>query len=328
MTGIAMVEVEMLAATCRTLSLPTRHIRHLAKMASPQSIEYTKDRQHELQENIQGVEHDIRTAYQVSSSSNQSGKSPRLVAVSKLKPASDIKALYDLGYRHFGENYIQELVDKSSILPTDIQWHFIGNLQSNKAKQLVHGVPEGALWVVETLASEKTAGLLEKAVAARGDDARLQVYIQVNTSQEDVKSGVDPLLEGSAASDTAKEHELIKLATYILEECPHLHLLGLMTIGSFTASHDPTKPNPDFQLLSTTRRELFTYFTQHAPPSIKQTIKEKLPNAEKGWELSMGMSADFESAVKQGTSGVRVGTRIFGERAKKVKAGDGEGVTK
>ncbi|KAJ9122640.1 hypothetical protein QFC24_004068 [Naganishia onofrii] len=309
-------------------TLPTRNIRYFARMAH-QSIEYTKDRQHELQENIQGVEHDIQTAYQSSSSSNQSGKPPRLVAVSKLKPASDIKALYDLGYRHFGENYIQELVDKSQLLPPDIQWHFIGNLQSNKAKQLVQGVPEGALWVVETLASEKTAGLLEKAVAARGNDAaRLQVYIQVNTSQEDVKSGVDPLTAGSATSETAKDHELVKLATYIMEQCPHLHLLGLMTIGSFTASHDPTKPNPDFELLATTRRELFTYFTKHAAPSVQHTVEGKMPKEEEGWELSMGMSADFDAAVKQGTAGVRVGTRIFGEREKKVKAGDGEGVTK
>ncbi|KAJ9101678.1 hypothetical protein QFC21_003016 [Naganishia friedmannii] len=298
-------------------------------MASPQqSLDYTKDRQHELQENIQGVEHDIKAAYQSSSASNQSGNPPRLVAVSKLKPASDIKVLYDLGYRHFGENYIQELVDKSQLLPADIQWHFIGNLQSNKAKQLVQGVPEGALWAVETLASGKTAGLLEKAVAAQRADARLQVYIQVNTSQEDVKSGVDPLPEGSAASPTAKDHELVKLATYILEECPHLHLLGLMTIGSFSASHDPTKPNPDFALLCTTRRELFSYFSNHAAPSRKQTLGDKLPKGEEGWELSMGMSADFEAAVKQGTSGVRVGTRIFGEREKKVKVGDNAAVTK
>jgi pyridoxal phosphate enzyme (YggS family) len=290
-----------------------------------QSVEYTKDRQHELQDNIQGVEEDINKAYE--SIKQASSTPPRLVAVSKLKPASDIQALYDLGYRHFGENYIQELVDKSHVLPKDICWHFIGNLQSNKAKTVVSGVGD-ALWVIETLASEKTAGLLEKAVAARlGEDEipvekRLKVYIQVNTSKEDVKSGVDPLTAGSSTSDIA-EHELVKLATYIYTQCPHLHLLGLMTIGSFSASHDPSKPNPDFETLTTSRQELYAYLSSHL-----DNAKSLLPKTEQEWELSMGMSADFESAIKQGSSGVRVGTRIFGERPKKAKVGDGAAVTK
>ncbi|KAJ9095046.1 hypothetical protein QFC19_007726 [Naganishia cerealis] len=301
------------------------------------ALDYSKDRQHELEENIKGVEQDVQRAFQ-SITSRGSRTPPRLVAVSKLKPASDIQALYDLGYRHFGENYIQELVDKAQALPKDICWHFIGNLQSNKAKTVVSGVGE-ALWVIETLASEKTAGLLEKAVAARlGDNAdpnaklplqkKLKVYIQVNTSQEDVKSGVDPLPAGSAASPDASNQELIKLATFILSSCPHLHLLGLMTIGSFSASHDPSKPNPDFELLSTTRNELFTYLISHVSPELGESIKDSLPHAAEEWELSMGMSADFEIAIKQGSAGVRVGTRIFGERPKKVKAGDNAAATK
>lgn len=305
---------------------PSFHV-HLARMASTanQSVKYTKDRQHELQDNIKGVEEDIQKAYDAIKQA--SSTPPRLVAVSKLKPASDIQALYDLGYRHFGENYIQELVDKSQVLPKDICWHFIGNLQSNKAKTVVSGVGD-ALWVIETLASEKTAGLLEKAVAARlGEDEipvekRLKVYIQVNTSKEDVKSGVDPLTAGSSTSDIA-EHELVKLATYIYTQCPHLHLLGLMTIGSFSASHDPSKPNPDFETLTTSRQELYAYLSSHL-----DNAKALLPKTEQEWELSMGMSADFESAIKQGSSGVRVGTRIFGERPKKAKVGDGAAVTK
>ena len=290
-----------------------------------QSVEYTEDRQHELQDNIKGVEEDISKAYE--SIKQASSAKPRLVAVSKLKPASDIQALYDIGYRHFGENYIQELVDKAQVLPKDICWHFIGNLQSNKAKTVVSGVGD-ALWVIETLASEKTAGLLEKAVAARSGDGevsqakRLKVYIQVNTSKEDVKSGVDPLTAGSSSSDIA-DHELVKLATYIYTQCPHLHLLGLMTIGSFSASHDPSKLNPDFETLTTSRHELYAYLSSHL-----DNAKSVLPKTEQEWELSMGMSADFESAIKQGSSGVRVGTRIFGERPKKVKAGDGAAVTK
>lgn len=110
-----------------------------------------------------------------------SSNSVRLVAVSKYISAEDIKIAYDAGQRHFGENYIQELITKAAELPDDIKWHFIGALQSNKCKQLVEKVRN--LWCVETLDSEKKARLLESGALQR--DQRLKVFIQVNTSGEE-----------------------------------------------------------------------------------------------------------------------------------------------
>ncbi|WWC91864.1 YggS family pyridoxal phosphate enzyme [Kwoniella dendrophila CBS 6074] len=261
-------------------------------MSSPTSLEYTSDRAEELKENIESVQAEVDQA------ASSSGSKPRLVAISKLKPASDIKALYDAGYRHFGENYIQEMVDKAEALPDDIKWHFVGSLQSNKSK-LAGSVPN--LHVLETLSSTKVADLLQKSLPETRK-SKLNIYIQINTSSEDSKSGLPPV-----SSD--KSSEVIDLAMHVIQNCPGLNLLGLMTIGSFDASHDTSKPNPDFETLKSSRKEL------------ARILQEKgIENApkENELELSMGMSADFVQAVKEGSSSVRVGTRIFGERPKKV----------
>lgn len=90
------------------------------------------------------------------------------MAVSKLKPVEMLQAVYDAGQRHFGENYVQEIVDKTPALPSDIKWHFIGHLQSNKCKKLVTGVP--SLYMVESVDSTKLANKLNTAVAAAGND--------------------------------------------------------------------------------------------------------------------------------------------------------------
>lgn len=103
-------------------------------------------------------------------------KLPQLVAVSKTKPAAVLREAYDAGQRAFGENYVQELVGKASELPSDIQWHFIGKLQSNKCKMLLEGVPN--LHVLETLESEKLANKLQVAVANAAREKPLDVMIQ------------------------------------------------------------------------------------------------------------------------------------------------------
>ena len=107
----------------------------------------------------------------------------RLVAVSKYIPAEDILSAYTAGQRHFGENYIQELIVKSNELPEDIRWHFIGALQSNKCKMLVEKVKN--LWCVETVDSEKKARLLEAGASTIERKELLKVFIQVNTSHEE-----------------------------------------------------------------------------------------------------------------------------------------------
>lgn len=155
------------------------------------------------------------------------------------------------------------------------------------------------LFVLETLSSIKVADLLQKSLPDR--ESPLNVYLQINTSGEDAKSGLPPL---DSSSDTSSD--VYKLAEHVLKECSGLHLLGLMTIGSWEASHDPSKPNPDFSSLTTTRDNLL------------RLAKEGGLEVDE-LELSMGMSADFATAVKEGSSSVRVGTRIFGERPKKVQ---------
>lgn len=245
--------------------------------------------------------------------------------MSKLKPASDIAALYHTAsHRHFGENYIQELVDKARALPSDIAWHFIGALQSNKAKA-VAAIPN--LFVLETLASIKVADLLDKAREKHGLPP-LGVYIQINTSEEDAKAGVPALresLDGVAkAQENGEEHPTVALARHVLSACPHLALRGLMTIGAYAASTS-SAPNPDFIALRSTRTHLLAALRR---PGTGDASPLPLPENEDGWELSMGMSADFAEAVRAGSAGVRVGTRIFGERPKKVAVGDRGGATK
>lgn len=205
-----------------------------------------------------------------------------------------MQALYDAGQRHFGENYIQELAAKAALLPGDVAWHFVGALQSNKAKTLA-AVPN--LFVLETLSSQKLAAALQKALhALPGEPRTMRVYLQVNTSGEDNKSGVAPL------TGTDADQELARLALHVVNECDRLELAGVMTIGSFEHSHAPGE-NPDFIALKKT----------------KALLEQILENAGKKrtLEISMGMSADFAEAVKEGSSSVRVGTRIFGARPKK-----------
>jgi len=147
-------------------------------------------------------------------------KEPRLVAVSKTKSASLVLACYKSGHLHFGENYVQEIVEKSKELPKDIQWHFIGHLQTNKCKQLIDGVSN--LFMVETVDSVKLAETLNKCWK---QEYPLKVLVQVNTSGESSKSGVPP-------------SQCVDLAEYIMKELKCLKFEGLMTIGCPNASPD------------------------------------------------------------------------------------------
>ena len=263
---------------------------------------------------------------------------PRLVLVSKLKPASDILSLHSPPQPspsstttgpdptstvsspsvadvpralHFGENYQQELLEKSKILPGTIKWHFIGGLQSNKCVALARDTK--SLWAVESVDSIKKAQLLDKGKAERkaklaeagGDEADhkeeddlLRVFVQINTSGEESKSGLSP--------PSTSSHEAAELCRFILEKCPNLYLQGVMTIGAIARSQATTEEteNEDFIALKQARDVL---------------VKE-LGLTERRLELSMGMSSDFEAAIRQGSDEVRVGSSIFGERPPKKEA--------
>jgi uncharacterized pyridoxal phosphate-containing UPF0001 family protein len=168
-----------------------------------------------------------------------------------------------------------------------------------------------SLYCVQTVTSEKAATGLNKGLP----DARtepLNILLQVNTSGEDSKSGLAPLAAGADAD--AASSELVQLATHVLAACPRLHLQGLMTIGALAQSLAHGAPNRDFAALKETRDAL------HA--ALERARADG--KVERGWGgadgrllLSMGMSSDFEDALKDGSDVVRVGTGIFGARPQK-----------
>ncbi|XVF40691.1 hypothetical protein PTKIN_Ptkin01aG0135000 [Pterospermum kingtungense] len=220
----------------------------------------------------------LQRVHQAAERSGRESQRIRLVAVSKTKPVSVIRQICDAGHRCFGENYVQELVEKAPQLPDDIEWHFIGNLQSNKVKPLIAGVPNLAM--VETIDDEKIADHLNRVVGSFRRK-HLKVLVQVNTSGEESKSGVEP-------------SGCVELANHVSLNCPNLQFCGLMTIGML----DYTSTPENFKTLANCRGE----------------VCKALGIPEEQCELSMGMSGDFELAIEMGSTNVRVGSTIFGAR--------------
>ncbi|CAA7410403.1 unnamed protein product [Spirodela intermedia] len=225
----------------------------------------------------------MQRVQQAAERAGRPAESVRVVAVSKTKPVSVIQQVYDAGHRIFGENYVQEILEKAPQLPDDIQWHYIGNLQSNKAKALLAGVPN--LCMVQSVDDVKIANYLDRAVASIGRKP-LKVLVQVNTSGEESKSGVHPT-------------GCVELAKHVKLSCPNLEFSGLMTIGML----DYTSTPENFKTLANCRLE----------------VCKALGIPEDLCELSMGMSGDFEQAIEMGSNNVRIGSTIFGPREYKKK---------
>ncbi|CEJ80532.1 Putative Alanine racemase family protein (ISS) [[Torrubiella] hemipterigena] len=225
------------------------------------------------------------------------GRAVRLVAVSKLKPANDILALHQspANQTHFGENYAQELTQKAELLPKTVQWHFIGGLQSGHCKSLAK-IPN--LFCVSSVDTSKKAQLLNsnRAPLLESDPSvpKISIHVQVNTSGEESKSGCSP------------GKETVALCREIVDNCPSLNLLGLMTIGAIARSKatTPENENEDFLLLKEQR----------------DLVAKELGLSSDALELSMGMSEDFEGAIALGSGEVRVGSTIFGQRPAKADA--------
>ena len=200
----------------------------------------------------------------------------QLIAVSKTKPNEDLMALYDLGQRAFGENYVQELVDKEASLPKDIQWHFIGHLQSNKVKYIAPFV-----FLIHGVDSEKLLQEINKQGVKQ--NRIIDCLLQVHIATEETKFGFDgPSL-----------HELLmsgRVANY-----SNVRIRGLMGMASFSDNQ---------LLLSDEFNTLKFYFdkAQHAFTSGQFDI------------LSMGMSADYNLAISKGSNMVRIGSLLFGAR--------------
>jgi len=204
-----------------------------------------------------------------------------LVAVSKIKPAADIQQLYDLGQRDFGENYVQELVEKQGLLPADIRWHFIGHLQTNKVKfiasfvHMVHGVDSFKL-------------LQEIAKQGEKNNRVIDVLLQMHIAEEETKFGLD-------------EKEILELLAYYEGQQPalkYVRICGLM--GMATATDDTTVIRQEFARLHGVFRNLQqSSFLGKAYFSV----------------CSMGMSGDYELAIEEGSTMVRIGSMLFGRRS-------------
>lgn len=200
-----------------------------------------------------------------------------LVAVSKTKPVEAIREAYAVGQRHFGENRIQEMVDKHEQLPADIKWHMVGHVQNNKIKymapfvHLVHGM-------------DKPKRLKELNKEAAKNQRQIDCLLQIHIAQEESKFGFD--------YDEAKQ----LLAEQPEERYPHLRIRGLM--GMATLTDDQEQVRREFAGLAAFFRE------QQEAAGLQSTFDI----------LSMGMSGDYQIAIEQGANMIRIGSTLFGPR--------------
>jgi pyridoxal phosphate enzyme (YggS family) len=206
-----------------------------------------------------------------------------LVAVSKTKPVADIQALYDLGQRDFGENFVQEAAAKQARLPGDIRWHYIGHLQSNKVKSLaafvhlVHGVDSLNL-------------LVEINKQAQKKNRIINCLLQVHIAQEETKFGLNE----------AEVQEILNHAVALKNIC----VCGLMGMASFT---------DDMQMIRTEFRYLKSIFDKYFSSSLVNS-EAQISNVEQQPILSMGMSSDYAIAIEEGSTMIRIGSLLFGNR--------------
>ena len=225
-----------------------------------------------IRENISEVKEKIRAACE------KSGRSPEdvtLIAVSKTKPVSAIREAYEAGIRDFGENKVQELMEKIPALPSDIRWHMIGHLKRNKVKYLI-----GRVALIHSVDSLRLAEEISRESLRKGVETDL--LMEVNIAGEESKYGVVP-------SDAA-------LLAESIAALPAVRLKGLMTVAPYVES--PEKNRLYFQKL----RELSVDISRKNIDNVNMNV------------LSMGMTGDYGIAVEEGAVYVRVGTGIFGER--------------
>ncbi|MDD8016907.1 MAG: YggS family pyridoxal phosphate-dependent enzyme [Bacteroidota bacterium] len=224
-------------------------------------------------ENIQNIRENIaKTCFRL----GRDPQSVELIAVSKTFGSHHINEALASGIHDFGENYVQELLEKKAGLEgKNVRWHFIGHLQSNKIKYLIDWI-----YLIQSVDSESVAAEIQKR--AQSADKTMNVLVEVNTSEEATKFGVKP----NAALGLIK-----KIALY-----PNINLKGLMTIGPFTDTKDESRDA--FKLLRTIFEEANRSGFLKGPMTI----------------LSMGMTHDYEIAIEEGSTMIRIGTAIFGSR--------------
>ena len=198
-----------------------------------------------------------------------------LVAVSKTKPLSALQEAYNVGIRDFGENKVQELCDKYDQLPKDIRWHMIGHLQRNKVKYLI-----GKVTMIHSVDSLRLAEEISKESVKK--DAQTDILLEINCAGEESKFGIRP-------KDTLA---LVRQIAVL----PNVHIRGLMTVAPLTQT--PEENRVYFQLM----KKLSVDIAQESVDNVSMDV------------LSMGMTIDYQTAIEEGSTCVRVGTGIFGTR--------------
>ena len=225
-----------------------------------------------IRENIKHVENTIDEACR---KSGRDRSEVTLIAVSKTKPVEMLKEAYETGCRDFGENKVQELVDKYEVLPKDIRWHMIGHLQRNKVKYIVDKV-----YLIHSVDSLRLAEEISKEAAKKNVD--VNILVEVNVAGEETKFGTG--------------YEEAKQLVRDIAQLPHVHIQGLMTIAPYVENSEENR----------------IYFQQLKKLSV-DISSENIDNVSMK-VLSMGMTGDYAVAVSEGATYVRVGTGIFGER--------------
>ncbi len=225
-----------------------------------------------VKENLAMVEDRVKAACD---RAGRSYGSVTLIAVSKTKPVRLVEQAYEYGIRQFGENKAQEMKEKYDMLPKNIEWHFIGHLQTNKIKYVL-----GRAALIHSVDSLHLAEAIEAECVKKGLEA--DVLVEVNVAQEETKSGIK----------TEEAEGLVK----DIARLPHVHVKGLMTIAPFVENAGNNR------MIFRTLKELSVDIAGKNIDNVSMNI------------LSMGMTNDYEVAIEEGATHIRVGTAIFGER--------------
>ncbi len=225
-----------------------------------------------VKENLAMVEDRVKAACD---RAGRSYGSVTLIAVSKTKPVRLVEQAYEYGIRQFGENKAQEMKEKYDMLPKNIEWHFIGHLQTNKIKYVL-----GRAALIHSVDSLHLAEAIEAECVKKGLEA--DVLVEVNVAQEETKSGIR----------TEEAEGLIR----DIARLPHVHIKGLMTIAPFVENAGNNR------MIFRTLKELSVDIAGKNIDNVSMNI------------LSMGMTNDYEVAIEEGATHIRVGTAVFGER--------------
>lgn len=225
-----------------------------------------------LKSNYQNVQNEIKSACE---RSKRTFEDVVLIAVSKTKPVEMLQEIYDCGCKDFGENKVQELIEKYEVLPKDIRWHMIGHLQTNKVKYIVDKV-----YMIHSVDSVKLAKEISKEACKK--NVTVKILLEVNVAEEETKFGI-------TTQETLSFYQEVS-------QLPGLEVCGLMTIAPYVENSEENRQ----------------YFVNLRYLNIDITTQNKDNKYRKF--LSMGMTGDYQVAIEEGATHVRVGTGIFGTR--------------